>query len=83
MRQITVRLSDPELEERIRRMAKETGKSLNRVVLDLLNGETGKERKKLAGESLAKLAGGWSDQDAREFEEAVEIFERIDEKIWK
>jgi hypothetical protein len=83
MRQITVRLSDPELEERIRRMAKESGKSLNKVVLDLLNGETGKERKKQAGESLARLAGGWSDQDAREFEEAVEIFERIDEEIWK
>jgi len=39
--------------------------------------------KKPAGASLAKLAGGWSEKEAREFEESVRVFEEIDEATWK
>ena len=85
MNQITVRGIAPELEKRIRRKAKATGKSLNKVILELIGGSAvpGKPRKKPAGASLAGLAGGWSEKEAREFEESVRIFEEIDEAMWK
>ena len=42
-----------------------------------------KRGKKPAGASLAALAGGWSGKEAREFDEAVRVFEEIDEGMWK
>ncbi len=85
MNQITVRGIAPELEKQIRRKAKATGKSLNKVMLELIGGSTGPEKrgKKPAGASLAELAGGWSENEAREFEESVRVFEEIDEAMWK
>lgn len=85
MNQITVRGIAPELEKRIRRKAKATGKSLNKIMLELIGGSVGpeKRRKKPAGTSLAGLAGGWSEKEAREFEESVRVFEEIDEAAWK
>jgi hypothetical protein len=85
MNQITVRGIAPELEKQIRRKAKATGKSLNKVMLELIGGSAGpgKHRKKPAGASLAGLAGGWSEKEAREFEESVRVFEEIDEAMWK
>jgi hypothetical protein len=85
MNQITVRGIAPELEKQIRRKAKATGKSLNKVMLELIGGAAGPEKrgKKHAGASLAGLAGGWSEKEAREFEESVRVFEEIDEATWK
>ena len=56
MRQITLRGMDPEVERKIRRMAKTTGKSLNRVILDMLHQYTGlnKKNKNLARKSPEK-----------------------------
>ena len=73
------------MEKQIRRKAKTTGKSLNKVMLELIGGAAGpeKRRKKPAGASLAELAGGWSEKEAREFEESVRVFEEIDEATWK
>jgi hypothetical protein len=85
MKQITLRGIDPELEREIRRKARETGKSLNRVVRDLVAEGAGlaKGKRKRKGASLAELAGGWTEKEAREFEEAVRIFEKIDKEMWK
>ncbi|MCR4310747.1 MAG: nucleotidyltransferase domain-containing protein [Deltaproteobacteria bacterium] len=33
------------------------------------------------GASLVELAGGWSEKDAREFDESVRFFEKIDKEI--
>jgi hypothetical protein len=85
MNQITVRGIAPEVEKEIRRMAKASGKSINKVMLELIGGSAGPQKrgKKPAGASLAELAGGWSEKEAREFEESVRVFEEIDEETWK
>jgi len=85
MNQITVRGIAPEVEKMIRRKAKATGKSLNKVMLELIGGSAGPEKrgKKPAGASLAELAGGGSEKEAREFEESVRVFEEIDKAMWK
>ena len=61
---------------------KKTGKSLNRVVLDLINKTTGSVKKPSA-DSLRKLAGGWGEADAAEFIQSIKSCEQIDEKIWE
>jgi hypothetical protein len=85
MSQITIRGIDPAVESKIRRLAKQSGKSLNRVILDMVYDYTGvkKHNKKPAANSLRKLAGGWSEQDASEFLESIKSCEQIDEEMWK
>ena len=84
MRQITLRGMDPEVERTIRRMAKTTGKSLNRIILDMIYQYTGlnKKNKNPPAASLKELAGGWSDEDAAEFLDSIKSCEQVDEKMW-
>jgi gas vesicle protein len=83
--QITLRGLDPQMEDEIRKLARKSGKSLNRVILDLMHQYTGlkKKEKKSQAESLRKLAGGWSEKDALEFQEAIKSSEQIDEEMWR
>ena len=84
MAQITLRGMDPDIEREIRRMAKKRGKSLNRVILDMICEHTGvtKKDKKPLADSLKKLAGGWSEKDAAQFLESIKSCEQIDEEMW-
>ena len=84
MSQITIRGIDPAIEHKIRRIAKISGKSLNRVILDMVyqSSEFKGPDKKLAAHSLKKLAGGWSEKEAREFVESIKSCEQIDEEMW-
>jgi hypothetical protein len=84
MTQITLRISDPEMEKALRRKAKESGKSLNKVVLELIGESSGKgAKKKPAGESLREFAGKMTEKEAAELEKAIRVFEEIDEEMWK
>ena len=85
MSQITLRNLDPDMEREIRRIAKEEGKSLNRVLIDMISQITGlKEGKeKRPSEALKKLAGGWSEEDASTFFDSIKSCEQIDEELWK
>jgi len=85
MAQITLRGMDPEVEKAIRRMSRRSGKSLNRIILDMIyqykgfmKGSSGPQ-----ANSLRKLVGGWSDDDASEFLESIKSCEQIDEEMWR
>ncbi len=84
MAQITLRGIDPEIEHKIRAVAKKSGKSLNRVVLDIIYEHSGlnTKDKKPPADSLRKLAGGWSDKDASSFLNSIKSCEQIDEEMW-
>ncbi len=85
MGQITIRDMDPEVEKAIRDQAAKTGKSLNRVIQEIIHKHTGFDRKYKApaAESLRRLAGGWSERDAADFFETIKSCEQIDEEMWK
>lgn len=85
MAQITLRGMDPEIERDIRRIARKRGKSLNRVILDIIYEKSSykKSRKISPADSLRTLAGGWSEKDAAEFLESIKSSERIDEEMWR
>ena len=84
MTQITLRGMNPEVERKVRRMAKERGVSLNRVMLDMIYQYTGlkKKDKRPPADSLRKLAGGWSEKDASKFMESIKSCTQIDEEMW-
>lgn len=82
MAQITLRGLDPIIEQEIRTIAKKSGKSLNRVVQDMISRSAGFD-KNPAAYSLRKLAGGWTEEDAMEFFESIKSCEQIDEEMWR
>jgi hypothetical protein len=41
------------------------------------------EDQDVIGSSLDWFAGSWTEEQAREFDEAVADFEKIDEELWK
>ena len=81
MTQITLRGIDSEVEREIRRIARKTGKSLNRVILDMIYHHTGfkKKQKLLPAASLRNLAGGWSEKEAFDFFESIKSCKQIDD----
>jgi hypothetical protein len=82
MSQITLRGLDPRTENEIRQRAKKTGKSINQIVLEMINQSTDTKRQPRAS-SLRKLAGGWTKRDASKFSQAIKICEQIDEDMWR
>ena len=58
---------------------------MNRVILDMIYQYTGfgKKEERAPAESLRKLAGGWTEKDAMEFQEAIRSSEQIDEGMWR
>ena len=87
MNQLTVRGFDDELSERIRRLAKRDGTSLNQAALKLLRKGAGladpAQKADTVGASLDLLIGSWSDDEAAELDAALEEFEVIDEAAWQ
>lgn len=84
--QLTIRGFDDELEQRLRRLAKEQDMSLNRAALTLMRKGAGLDspggRPDVVGTSLDHLMGIWGDEEAAEFQEATRDFDRVDEDLW-
>ena len=60
MGQITIRGIAPDIEDKIRKNAKDNGKSINSVIQDIINHhfKFSRKRKTSPSEALRKLAGG-------------------------
>jgi hypothetical protein len=79
MRQLTIRnVSDP-LGKKLDELSRRTGKSINTLVLELLNGALGVKGR---GARLKSYVT-WSANDVREFEEALEPQRQVDEALWR
>ncbi len=86
LHQLTVRGFDAPLERRIRQVARADGISLNRAVLKLLRRGAGlgsaDADQDVVGDSLDHLIGTWTEEEGREFEEAVRDLDEIDPSLW-
>ncbi len=84
MTQLTLRGLDAQAEDQIRKRARETGKSLNQVVLEIVHQAlgVGGQHKRSAGEELRSLAGGWTQAEAEEVMAGVGQCRQIDEELW-
>lgn len=70
----------PGLAEALEREKRRRGKSLNQTVIDLLGQGLGTQGARSNG--LGGLAGGWSEDEFRDFEKVTAPFEAIDEELW-
>jgi hypothetical protein len=79
--QYTLREIPPTLDSELRRRAKVEGKSLNTVAIEALIRGSGLGESPIRQRDLADVAGTW--QEDREFNQAVEDQDRIDERLWR
>jgi len=79
---LTVRNVPPDLARALEREKSTRGVSLNQTVIDLLRQALGLGEAKRSN-GLAELAGDWSEEERRGFEQAIAGFERIDEETWR
>ncbi len=82
---ITLRGVPPDVAQVIRRKVNETGESVNRVVIRLLEegAGVGKKQKSVLHHDLDGLIGVWSREEARSFNRALEDQRKIDPALWK
>ncbi len=87
MKQLSLRGFDPELEKRIREIARKEKISLNRATLRLVRKGAGLEENGkstgVVGSSLDHLIGKWSDEESEKFLKSIEPLEQIDRTFWK
>ncbi len=81
MQQITIRGIDPEIEQEIRRKANESKTSINQVIKEIIHKQF--RPSESPASSLKQLSGGWTREQAAEFESAIKSCEQIDEEMWK
>ncbi|MFH1975097.1 MAG: hypothetical protein ABIJ52_05990 [Pseudomonadota bacterium] len=83
MSQITVRGIDPEIEEKIRKMARDSRQSINNVLVGIIRQKFQNKKHSPPAETLKQLAGGWSREDALTFLNSINSCEQIDREMWQ
>jgi hypothetical protein len=78
MPDILVKDIDPDIAERIKRMARDRGWPINDVVLSLLRQALGMEKPELPlPGDIARLTGTWEDEESRALKEAIEALHKL------
>jgi hypothetical protein len=83
MKQFTLRQIPPIVEEKIRELADQQGQSLNKTVIYLLKKALGLEKTKEKYRDVSSISSTWSEEEANTFIKHCEVFEQIDEEMWK
>ncbi len=85
MKTITIRGIEPGLDRVIKSRAKQNNLSVNQWILQALKKVTGLGKDSVFKKyhDLDALAGGWSKEEAKAFQKNTQIFEKIDEEVWK
>ena len=79
--QYTIRSVPPQLDKRLRQLAKLKGMSLNKVVLETLEQHSGNKSAGKLNHNLDRLAGTWVEDP--EFDATIKEFEQIDPEKWQ
>ncbi|MEM7351838.1 MAG: hypothetical protein AAF657_13655 [Acidobacteriota bacterium] len=83
MQHLTVRNIPPDLATALAEEKHKRRQSLNQTVIELLRNSLGVGSGRKRSNGLRKLAGQWTDEEHRQFEDAISITEEIDEDLWR
>jgi hypothetical protein len=83
MKPVTLRNLPPHLAKIIRKKADETGASINKAVIRLLEEGVETKKKSVLHHDLDELAGSWTRQEAALFEKALHQQRGIDKDLWQ
>lgn len=81
MEHLIIRKLPASLARALQAETKRRGASLNETVLDLLSQALGVANGGPRSNGLARLAGGWSEEEFEQFQQALAITQQIDEEM--
>ncbi len=82
MRHLTIRNVPDTVATALEREKRARGTSLNRTVIDILSRGLGVGTGQPSN-GLRRLAGRWTEDEHRRFQEAIRTTEQIDEELWR
>lgn len=83
MKSLTIHNMDTELANAIEELAKSTGLSQNKVVKKLLRRALHLSEQEVPKRDVSAFFGVWTKEEADEFNQAVKVFDDIDEEMWR
>ena len=86
MKAITIRGIDNDISEKLKETAKEEGKSVNKLLLDLIKQNIGEGEKKKYPKlykDLDHLFGAWSEDEFMKMQNIIEMQRNIDQELWQ
>jgi hypothetical protein len=86
MSNLSIRGLDEKTAALLKQAARKTGKSVNAQVIEFVHqglGLASRGARGLGHTDLDHLAGTWTEEEAREFEEHIASFEAVDEDLWR
>ena len=83
MKSLTIHNMDADLAKAIEELANSTGLSQNKVVKKLLRRALNLSEQEVPKRDVSTFFGVWAKEEANEFNEAVKIFDDIDEEMWQ
>lgn len=84
MKSISLRGIDDKVKELLQKEATRAGISVNALLLNLIHKGIGHDPTcRSKNYDLDRLAGTWTTAEAEEFFKATEVFEKIDQDLWK
>jgi len=86
MKAITIRGIDSSVSEKLKQAAKTEGKSVNRLLLELINRNVGLQKNKKFTkqyEDLDHLFGKWSSAEFEKIQGLIDTQRKIDTEMWQ
>ena len=85
MKSITVHNIDTQTIQRIEEISRSTGKSLNKVIKELLHDSLGinTTKRDLKEQEFGEFFGVWTEEEYEGFQRNMKDFDQIDESDWK
>lgn len=83
MRTLTLRNVPDDVVAQLGVIARETQQSINRTAVQAIQRSLGLSPAPRRKRDLSPFFGGWSLEQAAEFDRAVAVFEEIDPEMWK
>lgn len=83
MPQVTIRNVKEDWIEEVKKIALEKNMSMNSVFLEMIDVAVGSSSKSGETNGMEKFSGDSADLIGDEFDQAVDIFSKIDKELWK
>lgn len=86
MKTITIRGIEPDLAEKLKQAAEQSGKSVNQLLLDILKRNFGMLKKKkftVEHHDMDHLFGRWSEEEFNRIQDKIDKERKIDKELWK
>ena len=81
--QYTIRQIPRNIDKALRAKAKAEGKSLNQAAVEALRAGLGVVNQPTKKRDLSDLVGTMTPEDSKAMEEVRELFDRVDEDVWR